>query len=54
MYPEKHANAEEIAEASGCGGLRLGTGKDNSGAMKFYEREGWQMRSVAYKKYFKV
>jgi ribosomal protein S18 acetylase RimI-like enzyme len=31
--------------------LRLSTGVQNSSAMKFYEREGWEVRSVTYKKF---
>lgn len=43
-----HANA--YAKAQNCKLLRLSTGIDNEGGKKFYEREGWKMRSVTYKK----
>lgn len=42
--------AETEAAKLGCRGLRLCTGESNQGGRKFYEREGWRMRSVAYKK----
>lgn len=42
--------AEEIAAAKQCKGLRLCTGVDNQAGKRFYEREGWKQRSVAYKK----
>ena len=42
--------AESEARRLGLTGLRLCTGVDNSEARRFYEREGWEARSVAYKK----
>lgn len=42
--------AEGEARRLGLNGLRLCTGVDNQGAQKFYEREGWAAKSVAYKK----
>ena len=42
--------AEEQARLLGCSNLRLCTGVGNESGKKFYEREGWQCRSVAYKK----
>ena len=33
--------------------LRLSTGTQNTSAMRFYEREGWEMRSVTYKKFLR-
>jgi len=42
--------AELEAERLGCSQLRLCTGIANEGGKKFYDREGWQLRSVAYKK----
>ena len=46
------AYAEEIAEKQGCQGLRLCTGKENERGIKFYEREGWNPRAIAFKKVF--
>jgi ribosomal protein S18 acetylase RimI-like enzyme len=43
-------HAEKTAREAGCQGLRLCTGVDNDAGKRFYEREGWQLRSVAYKK----
>jgi GNAT superfamily N-acetyltransferase len=43
-------HAEVLAVELGCEGLRLCTGIDNKAAKRFYEREGWQPRAVAYKK----
>ncbi len=42
--------AEKEAQRLGCTGLRLCTGIENEPGKKFYEREGWQLRAVAYKK----
>jgi GNAT superfamily N-acetyltransferase len=42
--------AEEEAKKLGCKGLRLCTGTENEAGKRFYEREGWKFRSVAYKK----
>lgn len=42
--------AEEIVDKEKCVALRLCTGHENDKAKKFYEREGWSPRSVAYKK----
>lgn len=42
--------AEAEARRLGLTGLRLCTGIDNEAAKKFYEREGWAVRSVAFKK----
>ena len=44
------AHVDEIAKDLGCSNLRLCTGIDNNLAKKFYEREGWQFRSVVFKK----
>ena len=40
-----------LAEAAKeeCQGLRLCTGIENHSAKKFYEREGWQARALAFK-----
>lgn len=43
-------HAEEVAKQKNCKGLRLCTGVDNSRAKIFYEKNGWSLRSVAYKK----
>lgn len=42
--------AEEQARRLDCVGLRLCTGIDNEAGRRFYEREGWALRAVAYKK----
>lgn len=42
--------AENRARELGCRGLRLCTGIDNEQGKKFYERNGWKLRSFAYKK----
>ncbi|MBK7842470.1 MAG: GNAT family N-acetyltransferase [Bdellovibrionales bacterium] len=42
--------AENRARELGCKGLRLCTGIDNEQGKKFYERNAWKLRSVAYKK----
>lgn len=42
--------AEGECRRLGLTGLRLSTGVDNSEARRFYDREGWTVRSVTYKK----
>lgn len=42
--------AEAEARRLGLSGLRLSTGAENAEAKRFYEREGWDLRSVTYKK----
>ena len=42
--------AEQLAKESSCKGLRLCTGIENAKGKKFYERNGWKLRAVAYKK----
>ncbi len=42
--------AEAEARRLGLTGLRLCTGIDNDAAKKFYQREGWDVRSVVFKK----
>lgn len=42
--------AEDLAREFGCKGLRLCTGIENEMGKKFYERHGWNLRAVAYKK----
>lgn len=42
--------AETVAQRMNCDGLRLCTGIENEAGKRFYEREGWELRSVAYKK----
>lgn len=44
------AYAEQLAKDLECKGLRLCTGFENESGKKFYEREGWNLRAVAYKK----
>jgi len=43
-------HAEEEARKLGCRMLRLCTGIENEGGKRFYERNGWSIRSVAYKR----
>lgn len=45
-------HAEALAAQAGGLGLRLCTGIDYLPARRFYEREGWVARAVAYKKGF--
>lgn len=42
--------AEDLARANSCTGLRLCTGIDNKEGIRFYEREKWAARALAYKK----
>lgn len=42
--------AEDLAKAKFCTGLRLCTGIDNKEGIRFYERENWSARALAYKK----
>ncbi|MBC7713397.1 MAG: GNAT family N-acetyltransferase [Rhizobacter sp.] len=44
------AYAEEVSKELGCKSLRLCTGIDNEKGQKFYEREGWELKSLVYKK----
>lgn len=42
--------AEQVAKELGCKGLRLCTGIENEQGKRFYERHGWNLRAVAFKK----
>ena len=42
--------AEALAKEKKCTGLRLCTGTENERGKRFYEREKWTARAVAYKK----
>ena len=42
--------AENLAQKSGCKMLRLCTGIDNELGKKFYQKNGWDLRAVAFKK----
>lgn len=42
--------AERVAREQKCEGMRLCTGIENEPGKRFYAREGWTLRSVAYKK----
>lgn len=42
--------AEHIAKDAKCSGLRLCTGIQNENGKKFYEKNNWQLKAVAYKK----
>ncbi len=42
--------AEKMAVERGCKGLRLCTGIENETGRRFYEREGWAARALAFKK----
>ncbi len=48
------SHAEILASQLNCASMRLCTGLDNNKAMKFYERNGWVQRSVAYVKKLKI
>ena len=41
--------AVEEARRLECQGLRLSAGAENQDGRRFYEREGWSLRSVTYK-----
>ncbi len=42
--------AKERAQNLNCKGLRLCTGVENKDGIRFYEREGWTARALAFKK----
>ncbi len=42
--------AEQLAAKNDCNNLRLCTGIQNIEGKKFYEKNGWDLRAVAYKK----
>lgn len=42
--------AEQFSKDQGCTGLRLCTGIDNERGKKFYEKNGWNLRAIVYKK----
>lgn len=42
--------SEQLAKEFGCQGLRLSTGIANESGKRFYEREGWNLKSVTYKR----
>ena len=42
--------AESIAAKNNCKGLRLCTGIENDRGKNFYDRNGWHLRAVVYKK----
>ena len=42
--------AERVARVKNCQGLRLCTGVDSKDAQRFYERNLWKARAIAYKK----
>jgi len=42
--------AENIAQENGLKSLRLCTGIENEGGVKFYDRNGWTKRAYAYAK----
>ncbi|MDZ4663078.1 MAG: GNAT family N-acetyltransferase [Pseudomonadota bacterium] len=42
--------AESMAKELNCSGLRLCTGIENEGGIKFYEKNGWTKRAFAYSK----
>ena len=46
------AHAERLAAEAGGVGLRLCTGIDHHAGRRFYEREGWTAKAVAFKKGF--
>lgn len=41
--------ARDLGLKEECTGLRLSTGVDNRDGQRFYEREGWSLRSLTYK-----
>jgi GNAT superfamily N-acetyltransferase len=42
--------AEIVAAEKKCRGLRLCTGIDRKGSQRFYERNNWRPKAIAYKK----
>lgn len=42
--------AERFAKDNGCTGLRLCTGIENERGKSFYEKNGWNLRAIVYKK----
>ena len=42
--------AEQFAKDQGCTGLRLCTGIENERGKKFYEKSGWNLRAIVFKK----
>jgi GNAT superfamily N-acetyltransferase len=42
--------AEDLASELQCKGLRLCTGVENEAGKRFYKREGWNPRALAFKK----
>jgi len=42
-------HAVQVAKDEECQGLRLCTGVENQDGRRFYEREGWTARALAYK-----
>ena len=42
--------AETFAKDNGCTGLRLCTGIENDRGKTFYEKNGWNLRAIVYKK----
>lgn len=42
--------AEQFSKEQGCTGLRLCTGIENERGKKFYEKNGWNLRAIVYKK----
>ena len=42
--------AEQVAQERNCHGLRLCTGIDRKDSQRFYERNNWNARAIAYKK----
>jgi GNAT superfamily N-acetyltransferase len=43
-------HAEHVAAAAGCKILRLCTGIENAGGVRFYDRNGWTKRAYAFTK----
>lgn len=44
--------AEQDAERLECNGVRLSTGVAHEDGIRFYRREGWQLRAYTFKKGF--
>lgn len=49
LAPQLLSHAIQVAKDEDCQGLRLCTGLENQDAKRFYERQGWSARAVAYK-----
>jgi hypothetical protein len=52
LLKEHRKTLKEVSKVTDqkCDGLRLCTGIENESGKRFYEREGWTLKAVAFKK----